>query len=242
MSRIEDEAVAHPDGSARTGVRPPAAGGSLRERLRSLPVFAGSLPEFDPVGLPADPFELFSTWLIDAIDAGVPEPHAMTIATADAAGSPSTRIVILKDVRDGGWEFATDARSRKATDVAVNPRAAAGFYWQLQGRQVRLTGRVVERPAQVRDADFLARSPASRAAAFAVRPGEPLGSTAELESALAGALELVRREPELVLPEWMLLALVPQRIEFWQGDPRRAHVRVVYRRDAAGWRHELVWP
>ncbi|QTE28674.1 pyridoxine/pyridoxamine 5'-phosphate oxidase [Pengzhenrongella sicca] len=217
---------------------------TLRSRLRRLPVFAGSLPAFDPTDVPADPFDLFADWLGHAIDAGVAEPHAMTLATADAVGAPSARVVILKDVHDGGWEFATDARSRKARDLALNPAAAASFYWQPQGRQVRLTGIVVDRGALQRDADFLARSPASRAAAFAVRPGEPLASTAELHAAMAAALERVALEPARVLPEWALLALVPLTAEFWQGDPTRAHVRVVYTRDdvAGAWRHELVWP
>lgn len=222
----------------------PTPDGPLRARLRSLPVFAGALPDFDPSDAPADPLDLFTTWIGAAIDAGVPEPHAMTVATADATGAPSARIVILKDVRDGGWEFASDARSRKSTDLAANPNAAANFYWQPQGRQVRLTGTVAVRPAEIRDADFLARSPASRAAAIAVRPGEPLGSTAELRAAMDAALARVDAEPTYVLPEWSLLALLPLTVEFWQGNPRRAHVRVVYTRDAltGPWRHELVWP
>lgn len=227
------------------GASPTASSGSLlRERLRRLGVFAGDLPPFDPARLPDDPIDLFVVWIGAAIDAGVPEPHAMTLATADADGAPSARVVILKDVHDGGWEFATDARSRKAVDLGVNPRGAANFYWQPQARQVRLRGPVLDRGPQVSAADFHSRSPASRAAALAVRPGEPLGSPAELDAALADALERVEREPGLALPEWTLLALVPLEIEFWQGDQRRAHTRVVYRRDAVGgpWRHELVWP
>jgi len=233
----------HNDSAAADGAAP-TPGRTLRERVRSLPVFAGKLPGFDPTTAGDDPLALFTEWIGAAIDAGVAEPHAMTVATADASGAPSARVVILKDVHDGGWEFATDARSRKATDLAANPRAAASFYWQPQGRQVLLSGPVVARPSSVRDADFLARSPASRAAALAVRPGEPLSSTAALEASMVEALERVRREPDLVLAEWLLLALMPHRIEFWQGDPRRAHIRVVYRRDdlAGPWRHELVWP
>lgn len=220
------------------------SGSLLREQLRRLPVFAGALPRLDPAGVPDDPVELFVAWITAAIEAGVPEPHAMTLATADAVGVPSARVVILKDVRDGGWEFATDARSRKAADVAGNPYGAANFYWQPQARQVRLRGPVLALGPQASAADFLARSPASRAAALAVRPGEPLGSPAELVAAQADALARVGREPGLVLAEWMLAALVPLEVEFWQGDPRRAHTRVVYRRDAVAgpWRHELVWP
>ena len=233
-----------PNETAPVGGPPPAGRTPLRDRLRSLPVFAGDLPHFDPTEVPADPFALFEAWLLRAVDDGVAEPHAMTLATADATGAPSARVVVLKDVRDGGWEFATDARSRKARDRASNPRAAANFYWQPQGRQVRLSGALVDRGPQASAADFLARSPASRAAALAVRPGEPLGSAAELEAAIVDARQRVDREPGLVLAEWLLLALIPLEVEFWQGDPRRAHTRVVYRRDDvdAPWRCELVWP
>ena len=221
-----------------------AQGSLLRGALRGLPVFAGDLPGFDPAAVPGDPVALFVTWIGEAIDAGVAEPHAMMLGTADAGGVPSVRVVILKDVHDGGWEFATDARSRKAVDLAANPHGAATFYWQPQARQVRLSGTVVAASPQVCAADFLARSPDSRAAALAVRPGEPLGSPAELEAAIERALHRVQDEPQLVLPEWSLQALVPLEIEFWQGDRRRAHTRVVYRRDSVGgpWRHELVWP
>jgi len=206
--------------------------------------FEDAWPEFDPASAPSDPLALFATWLGAAIDAGVPEPHAMTVATVDATGAPSARVVMLKGVHEGGWEFATDARSRKALDLAVNPRASATFYWQGQGRQVRVTGPVVERAAAARDADFLARSAHSRAAAFADRPGEPLDSIDQLRAATAAALDLATREPHRVLAAWLLLAIVPLEVEFWQRDAGRAHTRVVYRRDAvtSSWRHALVWP
>jgi pyridoxamine 5'-phosphate oxidase len=232
------------NGSTSGGEPSTSSGSLLRERLRRLPVFAGPLSGFDPQAVPADPIALFVAWMGEAIDAGVAEPHAMTLATAGADGAPSARVVILKDVHDGGWEFATDARSRKAADLATNPHAAATFYWQPQGRQVRLRGPVVDVGPELAAEDFLARSPSSRAAAFAVQPGEPLSSPAELEVAMAEAFGRVDREPGGVLAEWQLWSLVPLEIEFWQGDRWRAHIRVVYRRDAPGgpWRHALVWP
>ncbi|HEY8717222.1 pyridoxal 5'-phosphate synthase [Pengzhenrongella sp.] len=232
------------DGLVQVG-GPAATGGTiLRDRLRRIPVFAGDLPRFDPETAPDDPVRLFADWLTHAIKAGVAEPHAMTLATAGADGTPSARVVILKDCRDGGWEFATDARSRKARDLAENPNAAATFYWQPQARQVRVSGPVLARGLRADADDFLARSPASRAAALAVRPGEPLASPAELEAAIAAAQGRVEREPATVLADWRLFALVPLEVEFFQGDPRRAHIRVAYRRDDVGapWRHELVWP
>jgi pyridoxamine 5'-phosphate oxidase len=160
-------------------------------------------------------------------------------------------VVVLKDLVDGAWQFATDARSRKAQDLAANPAVSLSFYWREQGRQVRLAGRARTLGARASAADFLARSPASRAAALATRPGEPLGSTAELDRAMADARARVERDPSAVLEEWVLVEVVPDEVEFWQGDPRRAHVRVVYRRSADGgaggtadavWERSLIWP
>jgi pyridoxamine 5'-phosphate oxidase len=225
--------------------------GTLRPLLRALPALAGPFPAFDPTDLPDRPDVLFVRWLHEAVEAGVREPHAMTVSTADGAGRPSARVVILKDLVDGGWQFATDARSRKAADLSVNPAASISFYWREQGRQVRLDGAARTLGTEASAADFLARSPASRAAALATRPGEPLGSTDRLEEAMADARARVERDPGTVLGEWVLVELVPDEVEFWQGDPRRAHVRVVYRRSADGgaggtgdaaWERSLVWP
>ncbi|WNB84675.1 pyridoxal 5'-phosphate synthase [Cellulomonas sp. ATA003] len=214
----------------------------VRSLLRSLRVFAGDLPRFDPDDAAPTPQAMFVAWLRAAADAGVREPHAVTVSTADGDGRVSARVVVLHDVVDGAWRFATDSRSRKVLDVDANPRAALSFYWREQARQVRLEGTVRRVGAEASAADFLARSPASRAAGLATRPGEPLGSVAELRDAMGTAAERVDREPGTVLPEWTLLELVPDEAEFWQGDPGRAHTRVVYRRGDDGWTRGLVWP
>ena len=221
---------------------PDSTPGDLRALLRRLPALAGPFPDLDPTDLPDRPDTLFAQWLLAAVDHGVLEPHAMTVATADDAGRPSSRVVVLKDVVDGAWHFATDARTRKAHDLGVNPRAALAFYWRELGRQVRLSGPARVLGPEESAADFLARSPASRAAARATRPGQPLRSTGELQAAMEQALARVEQEPGTVLPEWVLVAVEPDEAEFWQGDPRRAHTRVVYRRGGAGWERSLVWP
>ena len=119
---------------------------------------------------------------------------------------------------------------------------ALSFYWQPLGRQVRVAGTAVRLDADECAADFLARSPASRAAAFATRPGEPLAGVDVLHEAMRAASARVEAEPDAVLPDWVLYAVAPEEVELWQGSGDRAHQRVVYRRDGAGWSRRLVWP
>lgn len=214
----------------------------MRQLLRSLPALSGTAPEFDPDAAPDDPLDLFTAWFTTAVERAVPEPHAATLATAGADGRPSARVLVLKDVGPEGFAFATDARSTKAADLAANPRAALGFWWQPVLRQVRVEGAARYLGADVSADDYLARSPASRAAAAGVRPGEPLGSVDELRGAMADARARVDADPTFVLPTWQAWLVVPDVLEFWQGSADRAHVRLVYRRTPAGWTHGLVWP
>lgn len=214
----------------------------MRHLLRSLPALSGTAPQFDPGAAPDDPLDLFASWFTTAVDRGVPEPHAATLATADADGRPSARVLVLKDVGPDGFAFATDARSQKAADLAANPRAALGFWWQPVLRQVRVEGDARYLGADVSADDYLARSPASRAAAAGVRPREPLGSVEELRATMVDARGRIDADPTYVLPSWQAWLVVPQVVEFWQGSPDRAHVRLVYRRTPAGWTHGLVWP
>lgn len=215
---------------------------TIGDRLRGLPALTGDLPEVDPYTLPADPVEAFEAWFGDAVDAGVPEPHAVTLATACPDGRPSARVVLLADVVDGGWVVATDARAGKSHDLSANPHAALTFYWQPLGRQVRLSGPAHALDAAACAADFLRRSPSARAAALASRPGEVLHSQAEMVAAVAEARSRVDRDPRLVLPTWQLWSVVPEVVELWQGDHDRAHLRVRYSRTGSGWSRRLDWP
>jgi pyridoxamine 5'-phosphate oxidase len=136
----------------------------LREMLRSQRVFPDEMPGFDPQAAPDDPVTLFLRWLEAAIKAGVPAPQAMTLATADERGQPSSRVLICKDVDSGGrWHFASSSASGKGRDLAVNPGAALSFWWPQQGRQIRIRGTAVPAGEHASAADFLARPPASRA-------------------------------------------------------------------------------
>ncbi len=128
--------------------------------LRSLPTLTGRAPEFGQV--PDDPVALFRSWLAAAVDRGVPEPHAMTLATVDADGMPDARTLILKDVSRAGWAFAGDRRSAKALQLTMRPAAALAFWWQPMVRAVRVRGHVQEASAAESAADLAARSPAAR--------------------------------------------------------------------------------
>ncbi|GAA2112464.1 pyridoxine/pyridoxamine 5'-phosphate oxidase [Actinomadura alba] len=139
----------------------------MRQLLRDIEVFAGELPEFDPSGAPGSPVELFVEWLLEALRAGVREPHAMTLATAGADGDPAARVLILKDVSARGWQFASNAGSAKGRELAERPYAALTFYWASLARQVRVRGPVVREDAELSAADFLARGAGARAEAFA---------------------------------------------------------------------------
>ncbi|WP_346926025.1 pyridoxamine 5'-phosphate oxidase family protein [uncultured Arthrobacter sp.] len=152
---------------------------SFRQLLRALPDFPDELPGFDPAAAPADPAELFRLWLAEALHAGVPQPNACSLATADVLGRPSSRMLILKDIDDDGWHFATSRASRKGRELSANPHAALNFFWQRQGRQVRVAGDVVELSAEASAADWHARPGADGSEdentdwqLYAVRPRE----------------------------------------------------------------------
>jgi pyridoxamine 5'-phosphate oxidase len=117
---------------------------SFRRQLRALPDFPADLPGFDPDTAPTDPAELFRQWLDEALAAGESQPHACSLATVDGNGQPSSRMLILKNIDDDGWHFATARTSRKGRELSANPRAALNFYWPSLGRQVRVAGSVVE--------------------------------------------------------------------------------------------------
>ncbi|KRE77600.1 pyridoxal 5'-phosphate synthase [Arthrobacter sp. Soil763] len=150
---------------------------SFRRMLRALPDFPAELPDFDPETAPRNPAELFRQWLNEALAAGVPQPNACSLATADAEGRPSARMLILKDIDGDGWHFATSRESRKGQELTANPHAALNFFWQPLGRQVRVAGDVVELSAEASAADWRDRPGADGSTnpawqLYALRPRE----------------------------------------------------------------------
>jgi pyridoxamine 5'-phosphate oxidase len=214
----------------------------IRELLRGLDVFSGELPDFDTGAAPADPRELFTDWLLDAVRAGVREPHAMTLSTTGTDGDPSARVLILKDVSPDGWHFAAEAGSRKGRELAGRPAAALTFYWPPLARQVRIRGPVAAGDAEASAADFLARSPAARAEALLGRQSTPLADLAARDAAVRESAARIEGDPGLVAPGWTLYTLRPDSVEFWQGDRDRRHTRLDYTRTDDGWKRGLLWP
>ncbi|SDM92850.1 pyridoxine/pyridoxamine 5'-phosphate oxidase [Streptomyces wuyuanensis] len=216
----------------------------FRELLRSLKVWDTDLPPFDPDGAPAEPVQLFHRWFVSAAAAGQPEPHTMSLATVDEDSRPDLRTLMLHDADARGWHFATHATSAKGRQLAARPEAALGFYWPLQGRQVRVRGRVVSGTPEEAYADLHARSTGALAAALVGRQSEVLGSQEELRRASAAAWQRAEADPEASAETWTVYVLVPSEVEFFQGDTRRRHVRLRYRRegDTDGWVRELLWP
>ncbi len=221
---------------------PPSEFASLLRSLRVWDREVTELPRFDPATAPVEPLPLFRRWFAQAAAAGQTEPHTMSLATADADGTPDVRTVMLHGADEEGWHFASHAGSRKGRQLTARPYAALGFYWPVQGRQVRVRGPVRTAPAETAHADLHARSTGALASALVGRQSEALTSQAELERASDDAWARARREPDAAVPSWTVYVLEPDEVEFFQGDERRRHVRLAYRRQGAHWITELLWP
>lgn len=214
----------------------------MKEELRALKSLAGPFPLFDPDAAPGDPRDLFSNWLRDAIEAGIKEPHAMVLSTVDETGAPDARVLILKNLDDRGWHFATTNNGPKDRQIALNPYVSLTFYWPLLGRQVRIQGVALEASQPEREADFRARPAGARAAALLARQSDVLQSTAELDDGLRRQQQRIADEPDLVAPSWSLFIVMAYQVEFWQGDQERRHERLRYRREKTGWLRDRLWP
>ncbi|MFJ6804589.1 pyridoxal 5'-phosphate synthase [Streptomyces anulatus] len=215
----------------------------FRDLLHAQRVWDTELPSFDPASAPAAPVPLFRAWFAEAVAAGQAEPHTMSLATADAEGLPDVRTLMLHDADERGWHFATHATSAKGRQLAARPYAALGFYWPAQGRQVRVRGPVVRCTPAESHADLHARSTGALAAALTGAQSEVVGSVAELHRAADAAWDRAREEPDTEAPTWTRYVVEPAEAEFFQGDARRRHIRLRYRRrEDGGWARELLWP
>ncbi len=193
----------------------------------------------------ADPISRFSEVfaLAENIDrATLPEPNAMTLATVDADGTPSARMVLLKSFDEHGFVFYTNYHGRKGRELLGRPHAALCFYWGTIGIQVRIEGTVSKVSDEEADSYFASRARDSQLGAWASRQSEALESHAALDE----RVEKYRREFEgrnVPRPDfWSGFRVVPERIEFWKSRPNRLHHRDLYERVASGWKTSLLYP
>jgi pyridoxamine 5'-phosphate oxidase len=192
----------------------------------------------------SDPMRQFDRWLGEAIKAQLPEPTAMTLATVDAAGKPSARIVLLKQVDSDGFVFYTNYDSRKARELAARPSAALLLHWVELERQVRVEGEVAKVVPEMSDAYFASRPRTSRLGAWASPQSETIPSREWLEGELRSVTQRFAANGEAIPrpPHWGGYRLSPMAIEFWQGRASRLHDRIRYRREAQTWRIERLAP
>jgi pyridoxamine-phosphate oxidase len=195
------------------------------------------LPEFEAP--PEDPLPLLERWLRMADERGVREPRALALATADAEGRPSSRILLLKQIAPA-LVFAGSYESRKGRDLAVNPRAAGTLYWRETLQQIVVEGPVTKLSEAESDAIFGERPQAGQATTVASEQGRSLTDPAELREA---ANALAHRAEPLHRPRrWGGYRLDPDLIEFWHGSPDRLHRRLLYVKEDGRWTHRRLQP
>jgi pyridoxamine 5'-phosphate oxidase len=197
----------------------------------------------EPEDLDPDPIHQLASWLSEAEAAGVPLANAFALSTVSAAGDPSVRMLLARDIGADGIRFYTNTESRKGRDLAANPRAAAAFWWPALNRQVRVSG-VVEPLAKAETlAYWRTRARGSRLSALVSAQGAPIGSRAELVAAVEATAARYPDEDVPLPRHWGGYLLRPETVEFWTSRADRLHDRIEYRRRSDGaWERRRLQP
>jgi pyridoxamine 5'-phosphate oxidase len=220
-----------------------AVANRVRELLLGLTSLAGSSGPFEIAHAPNLPGTLFEQWFVEAVDAGVEEPHAMSLSTIGTEERPDSRVLILKDFDPTGrWAFSSSAASIKGQQLERRPVAALTFYWPRLVRSIRIRGSVATDTDAASRADFAARSVGARAVVLAGQQSAPLLDPTGMRQEIEAASARLEQQTELGAEQWRKYWVTAETVEFWQGERTRQHTRLQYLRDGDRWMRQQLQP